>query len=142
MLFKIQDHEHLVSVMQQNIDLPFVHIDTQPGIGILGETVQWARYSRNPTERDHLQKIRAELPFRGDGEPKSPPLAWTIIWNGTHSSLYGRCTSEDLRRCGYVLWDAATLESGGGLSLIKRLKGGIWDVRGEWEGFKGAWASD
>lgn len=99
--------------------------------GTLGETQQALRRQNHPSERDRMQEERAPFPFRGDGgESDMPPLAWTIIWDGTYSNLYGCYTSDEMRRWGYVFWDAARLESAEG-KVMEFLKQQWWQV---WDG--------
>ncbi|KAI1290533.1 hypothetical protein F5Y03DRAFT_378231, partial [Xylaria venustula] len=117
-LFGIRDHEHLVSVMQENIIRPYIPFG--PDDGVLDFTEQSIRRRNNPTLRDRMHALRVRCPFRGDDEPGSPPLAWTVIWGGTYSNMYGWYIPHELRRWGYVFWDAATLESTGGLDVLKK----------------------
>lgn len=131
-LFCIKDHEHLVSVIRKNIVQSYIPIRAYEGI--LSDSYQEFRYMNNPTDRDRLQESRVQLPFRGDEEPDAPPLAWTIIWGGIYSNLYGFFISEELRRCGYVFWDAVRLESGDGIEVMERLKKDVVDVRNDWDG--------
>lgn len=49
-----------------------------------------------------------------------PPLAWTLIWEGTYSSLVGYFINDKLRKWGYVMWDAARLEKTGAKEVLKR----------------------
>lgn len=89
--------------------------------GTLGESEQHWRRSDHPSERDRMREERAAFPFRGDiDEPDAPPLAWTIIWYDTYSNLYGYYIPEEMRRWGYVFWDAATLEDNGGKRVLHK----------------------
>lgn len=118
-LFKIKDHEHLVSTMQQYITIsPYISFDA--GTGILGEREQRQRRSNHPSEQDRMEEQRVVFPFRGDSdEPDAPPLAWTILWCDTYSNLYGWYIPDKMRRWGYVFWDAARLESSGGKKVLE-----------------------
>lgn len=86
---------------------------------MLGESEIMTRRQNNPSERDRLELDRTPLPFRGDMEADSgddsgqlyPPLAWTVVWGGTYSNMYGWFTSKKLRRWGYVFWDAARIQN-------------------------------
>ncbi|ROV96519.1 hypothetical protein VMCG_07799 [Cytospora schulzeri] len=84
-LFNIKDHEHLVSTMQKQIASSYIPISSI--VGILGDTQQSIRRKEHPSERDEMRKQRVPFPFRGDGEPDTPPLAWTTIWGDTYSNL-------------------------------------------------------
>ncbi|KAK3715605.1 hypothetical protein LTR37_007093 [Vermiconidia calcicola] len=125
-IFKIKDHADLVSTMQLNITRSYIPLNALEGV--LGETEQVQRNWNNPTERDRLQEARAELPFRGDGEVDAPPLAWTLMWDGTYSNLYGHYISDGMRRWGYVFWDAATMESKGADELLRRQWHDEWEI--------------
>jgi hypothetical protein len=68
-----------------------------------------------------MEEQRVAFPFRGDSdEPDMPPLAWTIMWYDTYSNLYGGYIPDELRRWGYVFWDAATLEVTGGKRVLNK----------------------
>jgi hypothetical protein len=124
-LFKVKDHEHLVSTMQQHITssyIPFNAIE-----GALGETQQALRRENYPSERDRMQEQRVPFPFRGDSEPDAPPLAWTMMWCDTYSNLYGWYIPEEMRYWGYIFWDAATLECTGGKEVLQRQWEEFWD---------------
>ncbi|KJZ70709.1 hypothetical protein HIM_09893 [Hirsutella minnesotensis 3608] len=62
-LFQIQDHVHLVSIMQQNISWP---AENFLGNEALGERAQFQRRQEHPMERDLKQQRRDPLPFKGD----------------------------------------------------------------------------
>ncbi|KAK4234785.1 hypothetical protein C8A03DRAFT_37412 [Achaetomium macrosporum] len=127
-LFKMRDHEHLVTTMQKSISL-----DGQLFDGALLQATQWKRHEEQLSERDLKQQARDPLPFMGDLEPDThgscPPLAWTLIWKGTYSNLYGEYLDDDMRRWGYVMWDAARLKTEGGKDLLLRQWGSEWDPR-------------
>ncbi|KAG8161839.1 hypothetical protein KVR01_008826 [Diaporthe batatas] len=57
---------------------------------------------------DSAQDFRNIMAFNGD-DIHSPPLAWVLFWRGEYSSLYGNYIDLELRRFGYVMWDAARL---------------------------------
>ncbi|KAK1761660.1 hypothetical protein QBC33DRAFT_502392 [Phialemonium atrogriseum] len=124
-LFKIKDHKHLVSTMQQHITSSYIPFNALEGV--LGETQQALRRRNHPSERDRMQEQRTPYPFRGDSEPDAPPLAWTIMWGNTYSNLYGWYIPEEMRRWGYVFWDAATLEGMGGRRVLNRQWEEYWD---------------
>ena len=77
----------------------------------LGEMSQIQRRQEQVSSRDQKQQRRDPISFSGDGEDKlCPPLAWTLIWQGTYSNLYGYYVQDLIRRWGYVMWDATRLE--------------------------------
>ncbi len=119
--FCMQDHEQLVATMQRIMCYPESY-DLEEE---LRETSQYSRRQYHLSDRDQKQERREPLRFRGDGEPDAegtrPPLAWTIIWRGTYSNRYGECIPKEMVRWGYVIWDAARLESTGARGLLERL---------------------
>lgn len=121
-LFKSKNHADLGSRMQDQIALP-------KGISfsdILRVTVQSSRQEECPSDRDLKQKQRTPLPFQGDAEDL-PPLAWTLIWRGTYSSIFGWRISDILRFWGYIMWDAARLEYTGAKELLAQQWEGRWE---------------
>ncbi len=74
-----------------------------------------------------MQDDRRELVFEGDDSAHAPPLAWTTIWGGTYSNLYGHYIPDAMRKWGYIFWDAKTLKSTGGLELVERQWQDEWD---------------
>jgi len=90
----------------------------------LGETAQWGRRQERMSDRDRKQLRRDPLPFNGDDESDTdglhPPLAWTLLWGGTYSNLYGDYVQDVIRRWGYVMWDAWRLERTGAKELLMR----------------------
>lgn len=127
LLFKVRNHEHLVTTLQQWLRPWEVHAADDEW----AEDSQIMRRRKSPSERDLKERRRDPLPFRGDGEPDAegtrPSLAWTLIWGGTYSNLYGAYCDEDLRRWGYVLWDATRLESTGATEVLLREWDMMWD---------------
>lgn len=117
-LFDTKSHEHLVTTMQEHMTSSYIPIDSFEGV--LGQTKQARRRRNHPSERDRMEEQRVPFPFRGDGEPDAPPLAWTMLWGGTYSNLYGTYVPSELRVWGYVFWDGARLEAVGGGELLKR----------------------
>ncbi|KAI9167824.1 hypothetical protein HJFPF1_03963 [Paramyrothecium foliicola] len=116
-LFWKSGRERLVSVMQEHIRRSYIPMDE--ATGIFGETAQYTRCNNERSERDVLQEVRSPFPFRGDDDPRAPPLAWTLIWRGTYSNLYGCYIPDEMRRWGYVFWDAARLESTAGKEILE-----------------------
>ena len=109
--FTIENHEQLVSTMQEQMSLP---IGNFLGDETLGKSAQFAGRHDHPSDRDLKQERRDPLPWNGDEirdrEGLHPPLGWTLIWRGTCSNIYGVYVPGDLCRWGYVIWDAARLE--------------------------------
>ncbi|KJZ75413.1 hypothetical protein HIM_05109 [Hirsutella minnesotensis 3608] len=131
--FKIKNHDHLVKIMQENIDYPVG--DFLGSFEALGETVQEDRQLHIPSVREEKQQRRDPLPFRGDTplddiNELHPPLAWTIIWQDTYSNLFGEWIPEKYRLWGYVMWDSTRLESTGAKDVLLRQRGEEdWDPR-------------
>ncbi|PYH94055.1 hypothetical protein BO71DRAFT_354081 [Aspergillus ellipticus CBS 707.79] len=113
LFFKIQDHEQPVAIMQEKLVFlwgQFLDND---------EALDWwsilTRREECPSERDYKQDRRDPLTFPGDEissdrNGEYPPIAWTLMWGGTYSNLYGECVPDSIRRWGYVMWDATRLE--------------------------------
>ncbi|KAB8214643.1 hypothetical protein BDV33DRAFT_195900 [Aspergillus novoparasiticus] len=92
-IFEIKDHTHLVTTMQQHISWPTGNFLEGEALGESAHT----RYKRN-----------------------TPPLAWTLIWRGSYSNLYGYYVQDVIRRWGYVMWDATRLDRTGAKELLAR----------------------
>jgi hypothetical protein len=71
---------------------------------------QYRRRVQWPNLHDSIQDHRQKTLFCGD-ELGSPPLAWILYWRGEYSNLFGRYIPKSLRRWGFVMWDAARLDS-------------------------------
>lgn len=128
-LFEIKDHGHPETKMQENILSWYIGLDRLTGH--LSEAQLNMRRWDKPSERDRLELNRAPLEFSGDVEADSsgrmcPPLAWTTIWGGTYSNMYGWFTSDELRRWGYVFWDAARIKSTGVEALLEECWDYLW----------------
>lgn len=127
-LFDMKDHEHLVSTMQKRMTCfigDFLEDDA------LGDLTQAKRRREAPTERDRKPRRRDPLPFQGDVEtdPEGvyPPLAWTVLWGGTYSNLYGYYVGDDIRCWGYVIWDGSRFERMGAEAVLRRQRAGEFD---------------
>lgn len=111
---KTKDHEQLVMMTRaavlQGMD------DRYDSYGIdwiddaLEGFVQDERRERWYSHRDSAQDWRQKTPFEGDSL-ESPPLGWVQLWHCEYSNLTGNYISEELRRWGFVMWDAARLNS-------------------------------
>ncbi|KAK2616173.1 hypothetical protein QQS21_000805 [Conoideocrella luteorostrata] len=126
-LFEIRDHRHLVSKMQE-------HIRLQVGnflMHILHNDLRINPRRGQLSDRDRKQQQGELFPFKGESDPVTgellPPLAWTEMWRGTYSSLYGFYVPNTIRRWGYVLWDAARLERTGAKAVLTRQFEARWD---------------
>lgn len=90
----------------------------------LGETAQFQRRQEGLSKRDQKQQRRELLPFTGERDPVTdelrPPQAWTLLWRGTYSNLYGYYVQDIIRRWGYVMWDASRLERTGAKEVLAR----------------------
>ncbi|RMJ06421.1 hypothetical protein CDV36_013981 [Fusarium kuroshium] len=86
---------------------------------ILSKAAQKRRHRDDAASRGDNQKGRDHMPFLGDNE-LYPPLAWTMLWNESYSKLYGDYIPDEIRRWGYVLWDAVRLERVGAKRLLER----------------------
>lgn len=96
-----------------------------------GETAQYCRRRNQPLSvRDELQLRREAFPFMGDSESSTgallPPLAWTLMWRGTYSNLYGYYVGDMMRRWGYIMWDAPRLERTGAKEVLARQWEDYW----------------
>ncbi|KAI0392150.1 hypothetical protein F5Y17DRAFT_437671 [Xylariaceae sp. FL0594] len=125
LIFKMKDLEHLVSTMQEKIS----RLGGAPALGeSWKEYEQTARRDRGLSSRDEKQQRREPLPFTGDKPSDAhPPLAWTLIWKGTYSNLYGEYIPGELRSWGYVMWDAPRMERTGACEVLARQWETRWD---------------
>lgn len=115
----MESHDHLVTTMQKAMwCVGGFQLEWE-----WGETRQSGRRQFRPSHRDRMEDRRDPLPFRGDGEPDAkgtrPPLAWTVIWQGTYSNMYGEYIPKDTIRWGYILWDAVRIEVTGARQLLE-----------------------
>ncbi|KAL5362093.1 hypothetical protein BJX96DRAFT_176839 [Aspergillus floccosus] len=120
--FRVQNHDRLVTTMQEQIDWPLGDFFDDEIGGARSETSQSIRWNEFPSERDAMQERRDPLPFAGDCVALAgadgvwtslPPLTWTVLWRGTYSNLYGSYVPDEIQRWGYTLWDAKRMEETG-----------------------------
>ena len=133
-LAKTHDFELIaVAVRQHMIDsgVLFNPVNSQR---VMSQEAQKLRRRHHRSKRHDMCDQRVDFPFRGDQEPDEnfgpeslPPLAWTMIWNDTYSSLYGMYTTDDLRRWGYVFWDKTTMEKLSGERVLRVQWEQNWD---------------
>lgn len=114
-LFKIKDHMHLVSTIQEQISMPLDE-DVE---NILDSVPQSIRRRQYPSDWYLKEQRRDPLLLQGDDEER-PPLAWTLIWRGTYSNLFGWYINDVIRFWGYIMWDAARLECTGARGVLIR----------------------
>ncbi|KAI1840396.1 hypothetical protein JX266_013404 [Neoarthrinium moseri] len=85
--------------------------------GHIFDSIRWDVHETNP-------KFDGQRPPTPDGafglDNSCPPLAWTIIWRGTYSNLFGHYVDDDLRCWGYIMWDAKTLGRTGATKVLAR----------------------
>jgi hypothetical protein len=118
---RVSDHAQLVLVMQAQIAWPvgsFLENEAW------GDTAQWRLRQERLSRREQKQQRRDPLLFTGDGDSETegprPPLAWTVMWGGTYSNLFGNRVQDVIHRWGYVIWDAARLERTGAKEVLPR----------------------
>ncbi|KAJ4386827.1 hypothetical protein N0V93_009725 [Gnomoniopsis smithogilvyi] len=111
------DQERLVNIMQRSIVSSYIPISGHEGL--FGQSKQQQRRQEEPTIGDSLTEERAPCPFCGDNQ-SVPPLAWTLIWGGTYSNLYGWYTGDELRQWAYVFWDGVRLRKYGGDEFLAK----------------------
>ncbi|KAJ4301857.1 hypothetical protein N0V90_003953 [Kalmusia sp. IMI 367209] len=117
-LFSIDtNRETLITTVQQYLFRSFISLDSFPD-GPLGGPAQTTRHMGTPSERDRLQAAQTPVPS-GRESVEAAPLAWTTIWSGTYSSVYRFFVPDQMRRWGYVFWDAERLEESGICGLFK-----------------------
>ncbi|KAI9780361.1 MAG: hypothetical protein M1839_006784 [Geoglossum umbratile] len=99
--------------------------------GAWSKLTQWSLRQGPPSHREQKQQRRDPLPFTGDGDSETdgphPPLAWTIMWGGTYSNLFGEYVQHVIHQWGYVIWDAARLERTGVKELV------VWQSKQGWK---------
>lgn len=118
------DQERLVETMQQSIVSSYIPISATEGI--FGEMQQLQRRQQEPSLGDSMTEERAPCPF-GGSDLTTPPLAWTVIWGGTYSNLYGYYTCDEFRRWAYVFWDGDRLRRYGAEEVLVMQWKYYWD---------------
>ncbi|OJJ75258.1 hypothetical protein ASPBRDRAFT_193907 [Aspergillus brasiliensis CBS 101740] len=129
--FKTQDHSHLVDIMEKSLKLHTSVFLEADGLGALSYLAQHERRHAASSERDKREKRRDPLPFRGDFvnnlDGEYPPLAWTLLWKGTYSNMFGEYMGDEIPKWGYVMWDAARIEHTGAKEVLARQWNSMWD---------------
>ncbi|KAI9778197.1 MAG: hypothetical protein M1839_008314 [Geoglossum umbratile] len=124
----VSDHARHILVMQSQ---------TTPSLLGFLENGAWSEITqcelrRRPllSDREQKQSRREPLPFTGDGDSETdgpcPPLAWTVLWGGSYSNLFGEFVNHLTHRWGYVMWDAAQLEQTGTKELLVQQRRRGW----------------
>ncbi len=117
-LFKPRTQTQLVSIVYKNIRQMFI-LPFFENTGFLSSEQQMSYRMCEQSDRN-LKMQRAEpLPFNGDNE-QGPPLAWTLIWQGIYSNLYGYVIPDEMRLWAYIMWDAERLEYTGAKEVLVR----------------------
>ncbi|OAQ67123.1 hypothetical protein VFPPC_08569 [Pochonia chlamydosporia 170] len=124
LLLKHRNHDELVSFMQEEISWSLGNILDDA----FGETPQFLRRHRKISPRDKKQFRREPLPFMGENDSLRllPPLAWTVIWHGTYSNLFGHYVQDAIRRWGYVMWDAVRMARTNAKEVLMRQWKAYW----------------
>ncbi|PYH28440.1 uncharacterized protein BO87DRAFT_451482 [Aspergillus neoniger CBS 115656] len=122
-MYEIQDHMEVVRIMENN--LVMLWPEFLGGChGALDITTRHDRRLDYPSAEDKREELRDPLPFRGDivnnSDGEYPPLAWTILWEGTYSNMLGGEGVSYIAEWGYVMWDAARLERTGAKEVLAR----------------------
>lgn len=113
---KDKSHEQMVEMIRTAINsgdrslwTSFNHAWLDP-ISDMGDIAQESRRVQWPNRYDSAQDSRQKTPFSGDNL-SSPPLAWVLFWQGEYSNVFAEYVPRALRRWGFVIWDAARLDS-------------------------------
>ncbi|GKZ36426.1 hypothetical protein AbraIFM66950_007498 [Aspergillus brasiliensis] len=130
LFFKVQEHSHLVKIMEQTLVLWVEEFLGADIFGAFSDMAQRDRRAWAPSERDKKEERREPLPFRGDNVDDSdrayPPFAWTLLWKGTYSNMLGSYIPSGFSRWGYVMWDAARIERTGAKEVMARQWNRMW----------------
>lgn len=118
-----RDHDQLDALMTKNIR---VSLDV-PLLQGLDLFTQEQRRANTPSARDQRENNRELMKFvRDEPENGKPPLAWVMIWRGSYSNLFGDVIPHDMKRWGYVIWDATRLVENGAKHLLNYQWGQRW----------------
>ncbi|KAI1325358.1 hypothetical protein F5Y16DRAFT_273198 [Xylariaceae sp. FL0255] len=124
-LLGLSNVHNVLSISDNNDDLRmrWTNTDADPYF-FNGVYMYWPNHydrgSLRPSKRQMKQEAGDALPFRGDGEPDAPPIAWTTIWEDTYSIIYGYCIPSGPRDWGYIFWDERRMESTGAMKVLMR----------------------
>ncbi len=122
-LFKPRTQTQLISIVQENMKQVAMH-EFFDRFGFIGREEQTCVRTCEQRNRGRKMQRVERLLFDGDNEPrlgeKYPPLAWTFIWQGVYSNLYGGFIPNDMRLWGYIMWDAVRLEYTGAKDVLVR----------------------
>ncbi|RDW72321.1 uncharacterized protein DSM5745_07493 [Aspergillus mulundensis] len=123
--YRIENRAHLVSTIEEHMKTPPNGFFLEGEWGdVMNDDAHYDRLREGLSERDRKQNRGDPLPFQGDEilDPTGthPPLAWTLMWKGTYSNLFGGFIDDSLRRWGYVTWDAERIRRAGAEEVLKR----------------------
>ncbi|KAG8166732.1 hypothetical protein KVR01_002421 [Diaporthe batatas] len=118
-MIKAVTHDERLDLMTRSLQAggdsgDFVEEATDPATHV-------SRRYRQPNDRDRAEERDQAMSFAGD-DAGAPPLAWTLLWGGRYSNLFGGYVPDELRRWGYVLWDARRIDVDGARGYLK----GLW----------------
>ncbi|POS70542.1 hypothetical protein DHEL01_v211067 [Diaporthe helianthi] len=104
-MIEAETHNERVDLMTRSLRLGGHFLEE--GTGFASQMRR--RFIHPKLDGDGAEERRQAMPFAGD-EAGAPPLAWTLLWGGRYSSLFGESVPVELRRWGYVIWDARRLD--------------------------------
>ncbi|KAI2727248.1 hypothetical protein CBS147333_3236 [Penicillium roqueforti] len=121
LVYPIKDQDHLVVTRQ--LPPPMRPSGVLSDLhSVFEQHLQWYRHCVHPRESDHRQERREPLIFQCDRKPDGscalPPLAWTIIWGGSYSNLFGEYIPDASCEWAWVMWDADRLKRMSVLGVI------------------------
>lgn len=117
-LFKIKNHSHLVSTMQESIKRPTRNFQEDA----LNEMTEDVRIEVLQDLEDDWQAPSA---FQCD-DIHSAPLSWTLVWRDYYSDNNQYKNHAGIRCWGYIMWDAARLEDTGAKELLLQQQEKAW----------------
>jgi hypothetical protein len=127
----LKDRQILGAIIEKHIYLAEgiffgVHYDR-----FISRSLQREERLNHHSSQHDKEEHRDILIFLGDhlsdDGKRYPPLTWTMIWNGTYSTLVGDVIPQVMRKWGYIIWDASTLERVGGRGLLMQQWKAIWE---------------
>ncbi|RMD41889.1 hypothetical protein DV735_g3231, partial [Chaetothyriales sp. CBS 134920] len=126
-VFNITERTVLVSTMQKYVARKAVFFLENEAFG---QDAQMERRVQQRSSRDEKEQHCHPLLFNGDFAPDGkqiyPPLAWTLLWQGTYSNLFGSYVPDGIRRWGYVMWDAGRIERTDAEALLRQESRAHW----------------
>lgn len=114
-MIKAETHDDRVALMTKSL---------RAGGEFLEETMEFAaqvsRRHGDLNDRDRAEEKGQAMMFAGD-DAGAPPVAWTLLWGGRYSNLFGGYVPDELRRWGYVIWDARRIDVDGTKRYLRDL---------------------